>query len=78
MYLCTPLDHFEYIRISITLIPDKVIELYNPQHKVKNEYIYMEIPILLLFEYHASCLMANHKENDKINCRGSISLLKTW
>ncbi len=43
MYLDTPLDRFEYMRMPIALIPDKVIDFYNLRPKIKNGFIYMEI-----------------------------------
>ena len=43
MYLDTPLDRFEYMKMPINLIPDEVIEFYNLQPHIKNGFIYMEI-----------------------------------
>ena len=43
MYLDTPLDRFEYMKMPINLIPDEVIQFYNLQSKVKNGFVYMEI-----------------------------------
>jgi hypothetical protein len=43
MYLATPLDRFEYMRMPIALIPNEVIEYYNLHSKIKNGFIYIEI-----------------------------------
>jgi hypothetical protein len=43
MYLATPLDRFEYMRMPVALIPDEIIQYYNLQSKIKNGFVYMEI-----------------------------------
>ena len=43
MYLETPLDLYEYMRIPINLIPQEVIDHYDLLPKVKNGYVYIEI-----------------------------------
>jgi hypothetical protein len=43
MYLKTPLDQFEYMKIPIALLPDDIIEHYQLQEKVFDGYVYMEI-----------------------------------
>ena len=43
IYLCTPLDRYEYMRMPINLIPQEFIDLYNLAPKVKNRFVYMEI-----------------------------------
>ena len=43
MYLDTPLDRFEYMKMPINLIPDEVIDFYNLRPHIKNGFIYMEI-----------------------------------
>ena len=43
IYLWTPLDRYEYMRIPINLIPQEFIDLYDTAPKVKNGYVYMEI-----------------------------------
>ena len=42
-YLTTPLENFQYMRISIELIPKEFIDLYQLQDKVKNGFVYCEI-----------------------------------
>ena len=42
-YLCTPLGRNEYMRITIKLITQEFIDLYDLAPKFKNGYIYMEI-----------------------------------
>ena len=43
MYLNTPLDRFEYMRMPIADIPQEIIDEYNLQDLVSNGWIYMEI-----------------------------------
>ena len=43
MYLDTPLDRYEYMKMPINLIPDEVIAHYNLRPNIKNGFIYMEI-----------------------------------
>ena len=43
MYLATPMERHEYMRMPITLIPQKIIKQYALQEKCKNGYVYMEI-----------------------------------
>eukprot|EP00804_Cyclotella_cryptica_P006559 CCRYP_012819-RA/>CCRYP_012819-RA protein AED:0.29 eAED:0.29 QI:0/0/0/1/0.33/0/4/0/407 len=43
IYLTAPLDRYEYMRISIKIIPDHIIDQYHLCKKVTNGYIYMEI-----------------------------------
>lgn len=43
-YLHTPIDRFEYIRMSLKLIPQHyIVDQYNLQAKAKNGFVYMEI-----------------------------------
>ena len=39
MYLATPMDRFEFMKIPIELIPDKFIQAYNLQPMIKKGYI---------------------------------------
>jgi hypothetical protein len=43
MYLKTPLDQFEYMKMPITLFPATIIAHYSLNEKVLNGYVYMEI-----------------------------------
>ena len=43
MYLHTPLDRYEYMRIKASLIPIEFMNAYNLHEKVKDGYVYMEI-----------------------------------
>ena len=43
MYLETPLDRPEYMRMPIKLIPQAIIDQYDLTPKVYNGYVYMEI-----------------------------------
>ena len=43
MYLATPMERHEYMRMPIDIIPEKNIRLYNLHEKVHNGFVYMEI-----------------------------------
>jgi hypothetical protein len=43
MYLKTPLDWYEYMKMSIALFPTDIIEHYRLNEKVLGGYVYMEI-----------------------------------
>jgi hypothetical protein len=42
-YLCTPMDHYEYMRIKVADIPKDIFEHYNLGPLVHNSYVYTEI-----------------------------------
>ena len=42
-YLETPLDRFEYMKMSMDLIPDEFADAYGLHEKAKDGYVYMEI-----------------------------------
>ena len=42
-YLGTPLDRYEYIRLSIKIFPQNIIDAYNLLGLVHNGYVYCEI-----------------------------------
>jgi hypothetical protein len=56
MYLETPLDQFEYMKIPIALLPDNTIKHYQLQEKVCDGYIYVEICKGMYGLPHASIL----------------------
>ncbi len=43
MYLETPLDQYEYMKMPLRLIPDNIIEHYGLHKKTIDGYVYMEI-----------------------------------
>jgi hypothetical protein len=43
MYLKTPLDRFEYMKMPLSLFPQDIIDHYRLNDKVLNGYVYMEI-----------------------------------
>jgi hypothetical protein len=43
MYLETPLDQYEYMKMQITLFPADIIEHYRLKEKVLKGYVYVEI-----------------------------------
>ena len=43
-YLCTPMAHFEYVRLTLTDLPDDVVQHYKLATKVtKDGYVYVKI-----------------------------------
>ncbi len=43
MYLETPLDWYEYMRMPLDLFPDNIVNHYDLRRKAKNGFVYMEI-----------------------------------
>ena len=43
MYLQTPMDRYEYMRIKANLIPNVFKDTYNLWDKLYNDHVYMEI-----------------------------------
>ena len=43
MYLATPMDCYEYMRMPLSIIPENIIRQYNLCERSKNDYVYMEI-----------------------------------
>ena len=43
VYLATPMETKEYLRIPVTLIPQEFMDMYKLHEKVKNWYVYCEI-----------------------------------
>jgi hypothetical protein len=43
MYLETPLDQYEYMKMPIALLPADIIDHYNLRKKAIDGYVYMEI-----------------------------------
>ena len=43
MYLATPMDRYEYMRMPMDLIPEKIIQQYDLRSKCKDGYVYMQI-----------------------------------
>jgi hypothetical protein len=43
MYLKTPLDWYEYMRMPLDFFPDNIVDHYNLRRKAKNGFVYMEI-----------------------------------
>ena len=52
MYLATPMDRFEYIRIPMNLIPKELATQYNLHDKVKNGFVYIKIEKKACTAYH--------------------------
>jgi hypothetical protein len=43
MYLKTPFDWYEYMRMPLDLFPDGTVNHYDLRRKAKNGFVYMEI-----------------------------------
>ncbi len=43
MYLETPLDWYEYMRMPPDLFPDNIVDHYDLKQKAKNGFIYIQI-----------------------------------
>ncbi len=43
MYLETPLNWYEYMRMPLDLFPDNIVDHYDLRRKAKNGFVYMEI-----------------------------------
>jgi hypothetical protein len=43
MYIKTPLDWYEYMRMPLNLFPDDIVDHYNLSQKARNGFVYMEI-----------------------------------
>jgi hypothetical protein len=43
MFLETPLNQFEYMKLPIAILPNNIIKHYQLQVKVLDGYVYMEI-----------------------------------
>ena len=43
IYLCAPLDRYEYMRMKLSDFPEHIIEQYDLCHKAKNRFVYIEI-----------------------------------
>ena len=42
-YLATPMDRYEYMRLSINLFPEHTMQQYNLRQHARKGYIYVEI-----------------------------------
>ena len=42
-YLKTPMEHYEYVRIPLTMIPKEIMKLYNLDDLIHKGAIYAEV-----------------------------------
>ena len=75
-YLCTPLDRNEYMRITINLVSQEFIDLYDLAPKVKNGYTYMEIS-RGMYRIPQSGTLANKLLNKRLEKEGYRELPHT-
>ena len=59
MYLETPLDWYEYMRMPLDLFPDDIVNHYDLKRKAKNGFVYMEIQKGMYGLPHAGILANN-------------------
>ncbi len=59
MYLKTPLDWYEYMRMPLDLFPDDIVDHYDLKQKAKNGFVYMEIQKGMYGLPHAGILANN-------------------
>ena len=43
IYLCTPLDRYEYMKLPLSVFPEHIKRQYNLEKKEKPGYVYIEI-----------------------------------
>jgi hypothetical protein len=76
MYLETPIDQFEYLKIPIALLPDNIIEHYQLQEKVLDGYVYMEI-CKGMFGLPQAGILANKLVKEHFACHGYFEQPRT-
>ena len=69
MYLATPMDRHEYMRMPINLIPDKIIRQYALNEKCKNGFVYMEI-ICGMYGLPQAGILANKLLRQRLELHG--------
>ena len=69
MYLETPLDRPEYMRMAIKLILQAIIDQYDLMPKVLNGYVYMEI-MRGMYELPQSGIFANKLLKERLAPHG--------
>jgi hypothetical protein len=69
MYLETPLDRFEYMKMPIALIPANIIAHYNLKEKVLDGYVYMKIK-KGMYGLPQSGILANKLLKKRVVCHG--------
>ena len=69
MYLATPMDRHEYMRMPINLIPDKIIQQYALNEKCKNGFVYMEI-ICGMYDLPQAGILANKLLRQRLEPHG--------
>jgi hypothetical protein len=42
-YLGTPLERYEYVRIPVSMVPEKIMDEYNLHALVHNRYLFVEV-----------------------------------
>jgi hypothetical protein len=57
-YLGTPLERYEYVRIPVSMVPDKIMDEYNLHALVHNGYLYVEVHTGM-YELPQAGLLAN-------------------
>jgi hypothetical protein len=68
-YLNTPMPHYEYMRLHISLIPEEIIQQYNLLPLVHNGYVYIEIR-KGMYGLPQAGILANHLLRDRLAVYG--------
>ena len=76
MYLATPLDRYEYMKMPVDLIPPNIMNLYNLHDKVKNGFVYMKIQ-RGLYGLPQSGILANKLLRERLKPHGYYELPHT-
>jgi hypothetical protein len=69
MYLKTPLNRYEYMKMPMRLIPDDIIEHYGLREKALNGYAYMEIH-RGMYGLPQAGILANKLLRKRLACHG--------
>ena len=68
-YLGTITTHYEYLRISITIIPQEITYQYNLLPLVRNGYIYIEIQ-RGMYRLPQAVILANNQLTERLEPKG--------
>jgi hypothetical protein len=77
MYLETPLDWYEYMKMPIALFPTDIIEHYKFNEKVLNGYVYMEIRKGILFRLGGQLTFSIFYLHTQINTTFHVGITPT-
>jgi len=76
VYLGTPMDRYEYIKMPLALFPDHIIKQYNLGEKAKNGSVYLELRKAIYGLPQAGCL-ANKLLKERLEPHGHREVPQT-